>query len=152
MKLSADKLDELAVKAYRTNSLLLHVGDYLRSVKLPDDVASALSTARQNVWSLKSGLVGLGAEDPHARLTREDEIRITGGAYEVPRPRETPLHLLNSDAAVRFARALREAAEACKAMERERGITDGLAEQLSDYADIYHLEVFGPVGLGEGRE
>jgi hypothetical protein len=60
-----------------------------------------------------------------------------------------PLSLLSSPAARRFAETIRAAAVACQEMEAERGLVDGLAETLSDYADIAELEVFGPKGLEE---
>lgn len=60
---------------------------------------------------------------------------------------EIPLNLLDSSAARRYASAIRAAATACREMETERGIEDGLAEQLECFAESAELEVYGPVGL-----
>ena len=57
--------------------------------------------------------------------------------------------MLSSDKAKRFVEAMREAAEACKAMEDERGIGDGLAEMLTDFADGAEFECYGPASLRE---
>lgn len=138
-----DKLSDLARKAARANTRLLTAGDYLRSVKLPDKVASNLADARQAVASIERGLEALGADDPRREAMNRDRA-----AFGLSPMQETPLHLLSSEKAVAFAHAMRAAADACKAMEKERGIEDGLTEQLTDYADIFEMECFGPPGLG----
>jgi hypothetical protein len=142
-----EKLTELAQKAYRATGLLVRSGDYLASVKLPDNVADDLCAAQRLCLSLRHGLVALGADDPH----REETLRVYH-QRDLPPPPETPLHLLSSEKAQRAAQKLREAAEAVLAMEEERGITDGTGELLSDWADIAEMECFGPVGIGEGRK
>jgi hypothetical protein len=149
MKLAQDKLTELAQKAYRANSRMLSASDYLRSVNLPDPVADDLSAARQALVSIGHGLVSLGAEDPHRAAWTETDADLRAAGYDVPERHETPLHLLSSEKAKAAARKLREAAEAVLAMEAERGLSDGLGEMLSDWADIQEMEAFGPVGLGE---
>ncbi|MBA3752746.1 MAG: hypothetical protein H0X01_01060 [Nitrospira sp.] len=140
-----EKLTELARKAYRASGLLVRSGDYLGAVNLPDHVADDLCAAQRLCLSLRHGLVALGADNPH----QEETLRVYA-ERGLPPPAETPLHLLDSPAARRFASAIREAANACKAMETERGITDGMAEVYGDWADIAEMEVFGPVGLREG--
>lgn len=149
MKLAQDKLTELAQKAYRTNSLFLFAQDYLRNVNLPDTVADNIEAARRNVVSIGHGLVALGADDPHQAAWREIDDGLRAEGHDVPERRETPLHLLSSEKAQTAARALRDAAAAVAEMEAERGITDGLGEMLSDWADIQEMEVFGPVSLRE---
>ncbi len=48
----------------------------------------------------------------------------------------------------RYAAALRECANACRAMETERGILgDGVTEWYEIAADTAELEVFGPKEL-----
>jgi hypothetical protein len=91
-----------------------------------------------------------GAADPLQKAREETQRRIALMDSDEPvreDDRGIPRALLSSPAARRFAEAIRAAAAACQEMERERGITDGLTETLTDYADIAELEVHGPAGL-----
>jgi hypothetical protein len=56
-----------------------------------------------------------------------------------------PLEILNTPASRRYARAMQEAAAACKEMEEERygKGCDGFAEMLQQWADEAETEVYG---------
>jgi hypothetical protein len=56
---------------------------------------------------------------------------------------------MTSPKAKRFAEAMHAAAVACREIEEERGIEDGLAKALEDYAAGAEFEVNGPLGLRE---
>ena len=77
MGLLQDKLDELAEKAYRADSLLLGVGDYFQAEhNPPDDVQVMHDKAREYVLSIQHELVTLGAHSPipHREEWHQDEI------------------------------------------------------------------------------
>src|SRR6185503_2801073 len=100
-----------------------------------------LENARRLNVFVQHGLERAGADDP------ADADRIERLGEELAAEfRKEPLSLerLTSPKARRFAEAIRAAATACREMEAERGIEDGLAEILSDYADGAEFEVFGP--------
>lgn len=144
MNISQDILNKWAEKCWRTNGELLTLKDYLRRANAPDAIQETAWNAQGRIGRLLNALQSAGADDPaHADLVErygEEE------AASFKR-REVSLELLSSPAAQRFAKALREAANACAEMEKERGIEDGFAEVLSDHADIYETEIFGPQGL-----
>jgi hypothetical protein len=135
VNIPVEDLNAWAQKAHRTNGHLLRI--------LTDLQAGRTEAAMQTVWNaqhvnhlLLRALVRAGADQPGR--DRSDESAPST---------ETPLELLSSPAAQRFAAALRETAKACREMEAERGIEDGLTEMYDDYADAAEMEVFGPVGL-----
>jgi hypothetical protein len=105
--------------AFRTDKLLLQAEDRLR----------------------------LGAIDPLKKVRKEQRRERPALGLPTSRVKDVPIELLSSPAAREYAEAIRIAAEACRKMEEERGIEDGLAEILGDYAEIAALEVYGPVGL-----
>jgi type IV pilus biogenesis protein CpaD/CtpE len=146
VNISQEKLDALVGEAFRTNSLLLQAESRLRQDRA-EAAATLIETARRGNSSVVRSLVWAGAQDP-AQKVREEQRRERQelGLPSAP-VKEVPLSLLSSPSAQEYAEAIRAAAEACRKMEEERGIEDGLAEILGDYAEIAALEVYGPVGL-----
>lgn len=137
MNVDQAELDDWADVCLRANTQLLRAEDALRRGEAAAGLAS-VENARAAVWTLKRRLVRAGAQEP-------------GPA--VAAPVETPLHLLDTPANRRYAHALREALEALRAVERERGITDGGAsEALEDWLAGVELEVYGPAGRDERAE
>ena len=77
----------------------------------------------------------------------------------LPRPDPVPIHLLDTPAQRRLARALREAYEAAQEVDRERGTLDPdepedgpVALPIVELLARVEEEVFGPSGRGEGAE
>jgi hypothetical protein len=141
-----DKIDALADKVFRTNSLLLQASDGLR-MGATDATAVLIETSLRANNSVLDGLLCVGAQDPLRQVRKEQSReRQELGLPSAP-AKEVPLSLLSSPAAREYAEAIRAAAEACRRMEEERGIYDGLAEILGDYAEIAAMEFYGPVGL-----
>lgn len=62
---------------------------------------------------------------------------------------ELPLHLLNSEKAQEFARAMRHAADCARAVDRERGLPyeGSMGQYLDSLAEGVEEEVLGPKGL-----
>jgi type IV pilus biogenesis protein CpaD/CtpE len=144
-----DKLDELADKAFRMNSLLLQAASRLRQDRA-EAAATLIETARRGNSSVVRRLVWAGAQDPAQKVREEQSRERQALGLPTASVKEVPISLLSSVAAKEFAEAIRAAAAACRRMEEERGIEDGLAEILGDYAEIAEMEVYGPVGLREG--
>lgn len=149
MKVSLEELNALAEKAFRVNAHLLKVKTSLLRAGVPRDVQEEVETARRVNWSTLKGLVKLGADDPTDELQARLKARFVAAGGKLPEQEETPLHLLSSPAARRYAAAIREAATACREMETERygPHCDGLAEMLEDWAADAERETYGPPGL-----
>ena len=141
IRIDEEEGQALAEKAGQVNAILLRLFASLQ--------ASSKSETEQLIWDAQkqnrlmlNRLERLGLTAPAVGLTdREDAFGRDRSTLEIP------LRQLSSDKAQRYARALRECAVACREMEQERGIEDGLTEMFEDYAESAELEVFGPVGL-----
>jgi len=143
MLVANEELDAWAEDCLRLNGLLLGVMDKLR-IQRESERVEELANIRQKLWKLGRQVVRSGAADPLDALPKQVE-RV---GVEVKEAESIPLHLLSSPKAQEFARAMRSAALACAEMERERGIYDGFAEILEDYAVGAEEEVFGKPGRG----
>lgn len=65
----------------------------------------------------------------------------------LPTPSPVPLALLDTPASRRYARLMREAYEAARAVDRERGFgEDGPADVLEGFAEDAELDAYGPAG------
>lgn len=63
-------------------------------------------------------------------------------------PPDVPLNLLSTDASRRYARLMREAYEAARESDRERGYgDDGPAEMLAGFAAAAERDAFGAVSM-----
>lgn len=151
MKIPDEQLKEWAQECFQQNGRLLHAADDLRRVQAPADTQQALETVRQRNWRMLESLVRAGADDPREERARQLREAARKAGFDMPEPEPVSLSLLSSPKARRYAGAIRAAASACQEMEQERGITDGLGEILSDYADIAEMETLGPTGL-QGME
>jgi hypothetical protein len=69
----------------------------------------------------------------------------------LPAMPDVPLEVLTSPANCRLYRALREAAEAAREVDRERGREVGWSDFITDKLNRVELEVYGPAGHGEGH-
>lgn len=86
-----------------------------------------------------------------AALLSEMERAGSARPSSLPPANGVPLHLLDTPANRRLARALREAYEAAQAVDYERGYgEDGPAEHIGELLGRVEQEVFGPAGQGEG--
>jgi ATP phosphoribosyltransferase len=144
-----DRLSELAEAADRAHGMTTHALDLLR---LEGNVARAqefLATVQSKLNHINRQLVIMGATDNRLERTRMVIAERDPSLPPLADDSNVPLHLLSSEKAQRAAQLMRDAAEAVLAMEHERGIEDGMAERLGDYADALLLETFGPKGLGE---
>ncbi len=66
----------------------------------------------------------------------------------LPAPADVPLNLLSTEASRRYARLMREAYEAAREVDRERGYgEDGPAAVLEGFAETADLDAFGAVGM-----
>ncbi|HLK56402.1 MAG TPA: hypothetical protein VKU00_07550 [Chthonomonadaceae bacterium] len=139
------ELDRWARETRQVRAWLTKIGDRLRAANAPEELQSMALSARNKTHDLVNDMIAAGAEDP---MEADRRARL-GESYQPARA--VPLELLSSPAAQEYARAIRAAARACRAMEEERygpGI-DGYAESLEDAAKAAELEVYGPAGLNE---
>jgi hypothetical protein len=105
--------------------------------------AKHISQAQEKNALTRRGLVLNGATD-----SVRERARVM--AQESGRPVQDhtpPLHLLNTPANRRYARALRDAYEALVEVERERGWEDDLSDALLIDVTRAEQEVNGPSGL-----
>lgn len=66
----------------------------------------------------------------------------------LPAPSSVPLELLSTEASRRYARLMREAYEAARAVDHERGYgEDGPADLLEGLAEDAALDAYGAVGV-----
>ncbi len=66
----------------------------------------------------------------------------------LPAPVDVPLALLDTPASRKYARLMREAYEAAREVDHERGYgDDGPADILEGFAEAAELDAFGPVGV-----
>ena len=146
MNVPQDDLNTMAETALTVNGTLLRVASGLRRFSMPLDVQDELEAARSKNYALMHKLVRAGADDP-----LEAAQQRTAAVLTLPSQQPLTLEMLTSPAAVRYARAMREAATACRGMETERygAGCDGFAESLEDWAEGAELEAFGPTGLQE---
>ena len=146
MNVPQDDLNAMAQSAFTVNGTLLHVADGLRRFSMPLDMQDELEVARSRNNALLHKLVRAGADDPLEAAQQK-----TSTVLNIPSQQPLTLELLTSPAAVRYARAMREAATACREMETERygAGCDGFTESLEDWAEGAELEAFGPAGLQE---
>ena len=132
MKIEPEDLDKMARREYKMLQTLRVIGESEATANRPSAALLAEIESAKDLAVLNLRLLlRLGAADP-------EENRPT---------RETPLHLLGSEAAQTFAHAMREAASWAVIVDDERGIEDGRGELLEDYAFVAEMECFGPVGL-----
>ena len=83
-----------------------------------------------------------------ARDSAQDRLKVLAQASDRPMQDHTPrLHLLDSPANRRYARALREAYEALQQVERERGWEDDLSDALLLDVEAAEAELYGLAGL-----
>ena len=67
----------------------------------------------------------------------------------LPAPPSVPLALLDTPASRRYARLMREAYEAARAVDHERGYgDDGPADVLEGFAEAAEMDAYGAVGMG----
>ena len=72
-------------------------------------------------------------------------LRVTGSLSAPP---SVPLELLSTDASHRYARLMREAFEAARAVDHERGYgSDGPADMLEGLAEEAEFDAYGAVGV-----
>ena len=65
-----------------------------------------------------------------------------------PQGLQVPLELLNTPASRKYARLMREAYEAAREVDHERGYgDDGPADVLEGFAEAAEMDVCGPAGL-----
>lgn len=134
MEIKPDQLDAWARFAADVNRALIQGS--VSIMQIDTKAISELFGAQRANNLLLQELKRAGARDPIPRRRHTDS-----GNPEVP------LELLSSPKARRYAEAIHLAAVACREMEEERDIEDGLADQLESFAATAHLEVFGPIGL-----
>jgi hypothetical protein len=144
-----DRLSELAEAADRAHGLTTHALDLLRLEGNVERAQEFLATVQSKLNHINRQLVILGADDNRVAYNRKIIAERDPRLPPLADDSNVPLHLLSSENAQRAARLMRDAADAVLAMEQERGIEDGMAERLGDYADALLLETFGPKGLGE---
>lgn len=135
MQIDQTILDEWYDLAEKQNSLLLRAGDALRGGRM-EDAADLVDTARRKALLITRQMDRAGAVLPPPSAAVENALDLSLSGLTI------------SDAARRDAEALRAAANARLALEKERGIEDGLGELLSDWATQAERNVFGPVGSG----
>ena len=145
MRINNEVLDAWAERLRGVNGSLLRALAALQAGRGQTAMSEIRALQQRNillVHELERAGAAPAAPHPEASAFRT--------ALGLEAPPETPLRLLSSQAAERYAVAIRAAAEACRQMEMERGIEDGLTEYLDDLARSAEFEVSGPVGLREG--
>jgi len=116
------------------------LGILLRRGLLDEDLSYHLMTASQRAGQVQNALIRAGADDPCEADRNASQREGREGV---------PLHLLSSPAALRYAEAIRAAANACREMEVERGIDpeDGITSGLVSLAESAEFAAYGPKGL-----
>lgn len=109
---------------------------------------TTLSLAPKTVEPIQSELIRLHLAAALALSGMEEAGAST--PQSLPSPESVPLHLLDTPTNRRFALRLREAYEAAREVDQERGYgDDGPADYLADLLARVEIEIYGPTGSGE---
>lgn len=138
MNIPQEELNTLEKNAVAVNGRLLRARDALRCGQ-GAQAGEALEEAQSVNWTSRRALLRLGAAD---------SIRAASEAAGPRFEKDTPLHLLSSPANKRLYRALRDAYEAMREVEQERGEEDDVSAAMLETVLEVEQEVYGAVGSG----